>query len=92
MIREPAGPRPSGPPRAHEVPFDIGREFDTSVPHVEFVDLLGERVAAIGVAFLIAVFSVLRRARSDPALLVLWSDREGHDRWSGARLENATPR
>ena len=52
--------------------FGIAREFDTSDFHVEAIDLLGNRVEAeVGVAFLVAAFSALRKASPQPGLLVL---------------------
>ena len=48
------------------------REVDTQDFHVEVIDLLGNKVAAaIGVAFFIAAYSMLRKAPPLPALLVL---------------------
>lgn len=52
--------------------FGIGREVDTLDFHVEVIDLLGNKVEAeIGVAFCIAVYSILRKAAPQPGLLVL---------------------
>lgn len=52
--------------------FGIAREFDTADFHVEAIDLLGNKVEAeVGVAFLVAAFSALRKASPLPGLLVL---------------------
>ena len=52
--------------------FSIAREFDTSDFHVEAIDLLGNKVEAeVGVAFLVAAYSALRRASPQAGLLVL---------------------
>jgi len=52
--------------------FSIAREFDTSDFHVETIDLLGNKVEAeVGVAFLVAAFSVLRKTSTQAGLLVL---------------------
>ncbi|WP_114283702.1 protease Lon-related BREX system protein BrxL [Candidatus Halocynthiibacter alkanivorans] len=52
--------------------FSIAREFDTADFHVEVIDLLGNKVEAeVGVAFLIAAFSSLRKASLQSGLLVL---------------------
>ncbi len=50
----------------------VGREVDTSDFHVEVIDLIGNKVEAeIGVAFFVAVYSILRKAQPQPGLLVL---------------------
>jgi len=52
--------------------FGIAREFDTSDFHVEAIDLLGNKVEAeVGVAFLIAAFSAVRKSSPQAGLLVL---------------------
>lgn len=52
--------------------FGVAREVDTSDFHVEVIDLLGNKVEAeIGVAFFVAVYSALRKAPPQSALLVL---------------------
>jgi ATP-dependent Lon protease len=52
--------------------FSIAREFDTSDFHVEAIDLLGNKVEAeVGVAFLVAAFSALRKTSPQAGLLVL---------------------
>lgn len=57
---------------ANKVAFGIGSDVDTSDFHVEVIDLLGNRIEAeIGVAFFVAVYSVLRNHATQPALLVL---------------------
>jgi ATP-dependent Lon protease len=55
-----------------EDPLWGARDLDTSDLHVEVIDLLGNRVEAeLGVAFFVAAYSALRKAPSQPALLVL---------------------
>jgi ATP-dependent Lon protease len=50
----------------------VAREVETSDFHVESIDLLGNRVEAeIGVAFLVACYSALRKAPAQPGLVVL---------------------
>lgn len=50
----------------------IGREIDTSDLHVEVIDLLNNRIEGeIGVAFLVAAFSALKKAPATAALLIL---------------------
>jgi ATP-dependent Lon protease len=57
---------------ANKTSLGIARELDTSDIHVEVVDLLGNRVEAeIGVAFLVAAYSAIRKAAPQPGLLVL---------------------
>jgi ATP-dependent Lon protease len=58
--------------QANKTVFGVAREVDTSDFHVEAIDLLGNNVEAeIGVAFFVACYSILRKAASIPALLVL---------------------
>lgn len=58
--------------KANEGTLGVSRELNTADFHVEAIDLLGNKVAAeVGVAFFVAAFSVLRKAPSQPALLVL---------------------
>jgi ATP-dependent Lon protease len=57
---------------AQKSAFGIAREFDTADFHVEAIDLLGNKVEAeVGVAFVIAAFSSLRKVSPQPGLLVL---------------------
>ena len=57
---------------ANKNAFGIGKDYDHSNFHVEAIDLLGNRVVAeVGVAFFVAAFSALKKAQSQPALLVL---------------------
>ena len=52
--------------------FGISREIDTADFHVEAIDLLGNKVSAeVGVAFLVAAFSAIRKSPPQPGLLVL---------------------
>jgi len=58
--------------QANKTAYGIAKEVDTSDFHVEAIDLLGNNVEAeIGVAFFVACYSILRKAASIPALLVL---------------------
>jgi ATP-dependent Lon protease len=58
--------------KAQKNAFSIARELDTSDFHVEVIDLLGNKIEAeVGVAFLVAAFSALRKASPQPGLLVL---------------------
>jgi ATP-dependent Lon protease len=58
--------------QANKTSLGIARELDTTDLHVEVIDLLGNRVEAdIGVAFVVAAHSVLRKAPPQPGLLVL---------------------
>jgi ATP-dependent Lon protease len=57
---------------ANKNALGLGREFDTSDLHVEVIDLLNNKVVAeIGVAFLVAAMSSLRRTPVAAGLLVL---------------------
>jgi ATP-dependent Lon protease len=57
---------------ANKSPLGVAHEVETADFHVESIDLLGNRVEAeIGVAFLIASYSALRKAPSQPGLIVL---------------------
>jgi ATP-dependent Lon protease len=50
----------------------VAREVDTADFHVESIDLLGNRVEAeVGVAFLVAIYSALRKAPAQAGLIVL---------------------
>lgn len=52
--------------------FGVAHEFDVSDFHVEAIDLLGNKVEAeVGVAFVVAAFSALRKAPTQPGLLVM---------------------
>jgi ATP-dependent Lon protease len=58
--------------KAQKNAFGIAREFDTADFHVEAIDLLGNKVEAeVGVAFVVAAFSALRKAPPQAGLLVL---------------------
>jgi len=58
--------------QANKTPFGVARDLDTSDIHVQVIDLLGNRVEAeIGVAFLVAVYSALRKAQPQAGLMVL---------------------
>lgn len=58
--------------QANKANLGVAREVDTSDFHVESIDLLGNRVEAeIGVAFLVACYSILRKSSPQPGLLVL---------------------
>jgi ATP-dependent Lon protease len=50
----------------------IARDLDVSDLHVEVIDLLANRVEAeLGVAYVVAAYSALRKAPVSPALLIL---------------------
>ncbi|MFC4006016.1 protease Lon-related BREX system protein BrxL [Nonomuraea purpurea] len=50
----------------------VAQDLDVSDVHVEIIDLLGNRVEAeLGVAFLVACYSALRKSPVGPALLIL---------------------
>ena len=52
--------------------FGIAREFDSADFHVEAIDLLANKAEAeVGVAFVVAAFSLLRKVSPQPGLLVL---------------------
>jgi ATP-dependent Lon protease len=58
--------------QAHKAEIGVARELDTSDFHVEAINLLGNRVSAeIGIAFVVAAYSALRRSPAQPGLLVL---------------------
>ena len=58
--------------RAHKVQFGVAKELDTADFHVEGVDLLNSRIdCQIGVAFFVALYSVLKKQSIKPATLVL---------------------
>lgn len=58
--------------KANKVALNVARDFDTSDFHVECIDLLGNKVdGELGVAFVIACYSILRKASPIPALMVL---------------------
>jgi ATP-dependent Lon protease len=57
---------------ANKVSFGMGRELDTMDLHVEAIDLLGNKVEAeVGMAFVVAAFSALRKAPPQAGMLVL---------------------
>ena len=57
---------------ANKNAFGVGREVDTHDFHVEVIDLLGNKVGAeLGIAFFVAVYSMLRKAPPQAALVVL---------------------
>ena len=57
---------------ANKNALGLGREFDTSDLHVEVIDLINNKVVAeIGVAFLVAAMSSLRRTPVAAGLLIL---------------------
>ena len=56
---------------ANKSPLGVARDVDTSDFNVECIDLLGNKVDGdIGVAFLIACYSILRKASPVAGLLV----------------------
>ena len=57
---------------ANKSTLGVAREVDTADFHVESIDLLGNRVEAeVGVAFLVAIYSGLRKAPAQVGLIVL---------------------
>lgn len=57
---------------SNKTALGVAREVDTSDFHVESIDLLGNRIESeVGVAFIVACYSILRKAAPQPALLVL---------------------
>jgi ATP-dependent Lon protease len=65
-------PRLGGGWFANKGTLGVACEVETSDFHVESIDLLGNRVEAeIGVAFVVACYSVLRKSPPQPGLLVL---------------------
>ena len=58
--------------QGHKNEFGIAREIEVNDFHVEVIDLLGNRVEAeVGVAFLAAVFSAIKRTPVQAAMLVM---------------------
>jgi ATP-dependent Lon protease len=58
--------------QAHKAEIGVASELDTSDFHVEAINLLGNRVSAeIGIAFVVASYSALRKSQAQPGLLVL---------------------
>jgi ATP-dependent Lon protease len=58
--------------QANKGELGVTRELDTSDFHVEAINLLGNRVSAeIGIAFVVAAYSALRKNPTQPGLLVL---------------------
>ena len=52
--------------------FGIARELEVSDFHVEVIDLLGNRVEAeVGIAFIVAAFSAVKRTPAQAALLIV---------------------
>jgi ATP-dependent Lon protease len=57
---------------ANKSALGVAKEVDSTDFHVESIDLMGNKVEAeVGVAFVIACYSAIRKAPSLPALLVL---------------------
>lgn len=58
--------------QGHKNEFGVARDIEVNDFHVEVIDLLGNRVEAeIGVAFLAAVFSAIKRTPVQAAMLVM---------------------
>ena len=58
--------------QANKTKIGVSRELDTSDFHVEAINLLGNRVSAeIGIAFVVAAYSAMRKSPAQPGLLVL---------------------
>jgi ATP-dependent Lon protease len=57
---------------SNKMALGVAREVDTSDFHVEAIDLLGNQVEAeVGVAFLVAAYSSIRKTSPQPALVIL---------------------
>jgi ATP-dependent Lon protease len=57
---------------SNKTALGVAREVDTSDFHVEAINLLGNQVEAeVGVAFLVAAYSSIRRTSPQPALVIL---------------------
>jgi ATP-dependent Lon protease len=58
--------------QAKKTDLGVARDLDVSDIHVEVIDLLANRVEAeVGVAFLVACYSAIKKAPLSPALLIL---------------------
>lgn len=58
--------------QGHKVPLGFGSIFDTTDMHVEVIDLLANRISGeVGIAFLVAMVSALRKAPVAPGLVIL---------------------
>ena len=58
--------------QSHKVEMGIASIFDTSDIHVEAIDLLSNRIPAdVGIAFVIAVYSAIKKHQALPGLLIL---------------------
>lgn len=58
--------------QGHKVEMGIASVFDTSDIHVEAIDLLSNRIPAdVGIAFVIAVYSAIKKHQALPGLLIL---------------------
>src|SRR6266545_4702667 len=57
---------------SNKTTLGVAREVDTSDFHVEAINLLGNQVEAeVGVAFLVAAYSSIRKTSPQPALVIL---------------------
>ncbi len=58
--------------QSHKTEMGISALFDSSDFHVEAIDLLGNRIPCdAGIAFIIALFSAIKKQSSLPAMLIL---------------------
>ncbi len=58
--------------QGHKVNMGIGQILDTTDFHVEAIDLLANRVPAdAGVAFIVAIYSAIKKTQALPALVIL---------------------
>jgi ATP-dependent Lon protease len=58
--------------QGHKVPMGIASVFDTTDFHVESIDLLGSKVTCeAGVAFIVAIYSAVKKAQAMPGLVIL---------------------
>jgi ATP-dependent Lon protease len=58
--------------QGHKVEMGVGQAVDTTDFHVEAIDLLSNRIPCeAGVAFIIAIYSVIKKQPVAPGLLIL---------------------
>ncbi|SHJ91171.1 ATP-dependent Lon protease [Desulfatibacillum alkenivorans DSM 16219] len=58
--------------QGHKVPMGIASVFDTTDFHVEAIDLLGNKIICeAGVAFIVAIYSAIKKAQAMPGLVIL---------------------
>jgi len=58
--------------QGHKVPMGIASVFDITDFHVESIDLLGNKIICeAGVAFIIAIYSAIKKVQAMPGLIIL---------------------